>query len=291
MGNYIKLVRSLAELNAFKSSNDYVIPSIILVDDNDNINYNQYIPPHDYSRDYLTFEALESGTFAFTNSINYSIDDGETWTSLSANTNTPTINVGDKIMFKATLYPVSSNGIGTFSSTGEFNIMGNIMSLLYGDNFFGQVSLYEKNYAFYNLFNNCTKLINAENLSLPATTLEESCYSNMFSGCTSLTTAPELPATTLEESCYSNMFLGCSSLIAAPELPATKLVKQCYCYMFLGCKNLNNITCLATNMESGYTDYWVSGVAVTGTFTKAASMNDWSHGDSGIPNGWTVENA
>ena len=34
----------------------------------------------------------------------------------------------------------------------------------------------------------------------------------MFSGCTSLTKAPELPATTLETACYQNMFLDCSKL-------------------------------------------------------------------------------
>ena len=34
----------------------------------------------------------------------------------------------------------------------------------------------------------------------------------MFSGCTSLTTAPELPATTLTYYCYQQMFNGCTSL-------------------------------------------------------------------------------
>ena len=34
----------------------------------------------------------------------------------------------------------------------------------------------------------------------------------MFNGCTSLTTAPELPATTLANGCYSNMFRNCSNL-------------------------------------------------------------------------------
>lgn len=28
----------------------------------------------------------------------------------------------------------------------------------------------------------------------------------------------------------------------------------------------------------------------TGTFVKAASMNDWTTGENGIPEGWTVEN-
>lgn len=34
----------------------------------------------------------------------------------------------------------------------------------------------------------------------------------MFYNCTSLTTAPELPATTLADSCYGDMFNGCTSL-------------------------------------------------------------------------------
>ena len=34
----------------------------------------------------------------------------------------------------------------------------------------------------------------------------------MFYGCTSLTTAPSLPATTLANNCYMNMFYGCRSL-------------------------------------------------------------------------------
>ena len=34
----------------------------------------------------------------------------------------------------------------------------------------------------------------------------------MFQGCTSLVNAPELPATTLSNYCYQNMFYGCTSL-------------------------------------------------------------------------------
>ncbi len=59
--------------------------------------------------------------------------------------------------------------------------------------------------------------------------------------------------------------------------------------MFLGCTNLNSVTCLATNISaSSCTTDWLSGVAATGTFTKAASMTSWSSGASGIPSGWTV---
>jgi hypothetical protein len=34
----------------------------------------------------------------------------------------------------------------------------------------------------------------------------------MFKGCTSLTTAPELPAETLKDGCYEQMFADCENL-------------------------------------------------------------------------------
>jgi hypothetical protein len=126
------------------------------------------------------------------------------------------------------------------------------MSLYYGNNFSGQNNLPEKDYVFYNLFNCNTKLVNAENLILPATTLTYYCYGSMFNGCTSLTKAPELPATTLNYACYNGMFSNCISLKTAPELPATTLSKNCYSSMFRGCTSLKTApelpaTTLATN--------------------------------------------
>ncbi len=194
---------------------------------------------HNYSKDYLTFEALEDTTFNFTrNSLEYSVDYGNTWVNLPANTNTPTVASGDKIMFKKTNPTIKFDGIGTFSSTGSFNASGNIMSLLYGDDFDDQISLSEKNGCFAQLFANCAKIINTSNLILPATTLSNDCYNHMFYNCTSLTTAPELPATTLSASCYYSMFDGCTSLTTAPKLPATTLALNCYHSMFCNCTSL-----------------------------------------------------
>ena len=274
--------------------------------------------PHDYSQDYLTFRALESGTFKFSgNSVDYSVDNGTTWTSLASNTSSPTVSAGNKIMWKATGLTPTSSGIGKFSSTGSFEVEGNVMSLYFGDNFSGQTDLTGKNYAFYGLFSHCTGMTSAVNLVLPATTLTTYCYSYMFSsctslttaptllattlakycysymfkGCTSLTTAPELPATTLSDFCYQGMFNGCTSLTTAPTLLATTLVNGCYINMFDGCSNLTGITCLATNISAQNCTYrWVNGVAASGTFTKAASMSSWTTGTSGIPSGWTVVN-
>ena len=86
------------------------------------------------------------------------------------------------------------------------------------------------------MFSGCTSLTTAP--ALPATTLDNNSYSSMFSGCTSLTTAPELPATTLAGNCYQRMFYGCTSLTKAPELPATMLAEYCYEAMFNRCTSL-----------------------------------------------------
>ena len=146
------------------------------------------------------------------------------------------------------------------------------------------------NYCYSSMFNGCTKLTTAP--ALPATTLANYCYSSMFYGCTSLTTAPALPATTLADGCYNSMFRGCTSLTTAPELPATTLADNCYSSMFMGCTNLNYIKCLATDISAtGCTGSWVSGVASTGTFVKASSIASWPTGTSGIPSGWTVQDA
>ena len=86
------------------------------------------------------------------------------------------------------------------------------------------------------MFSGCTSLTTAP--ALPATMLANYCYAHMFRGCTSLTTAPSLPATTLASGCYNSMFNGCTSLTTAPSLPATTLADNCYSGMFRGCTSL-----------------------------------------------------
>ena len=146
------------------------------------------------------------------------------------------------------------------------------------------------NYCYATMFRGCTSLVNAP--TLPATALANSCYQDMFHGCTSLVNAPTLPATALANSCYQDMFSGCTSLVNAPTLPATTLALFCYNGMFRGCTSLNYIKCLATDIpENRCTQEWVRGVASTGTFVKNASMASWTTGTSGIPTGWTVQDA
>ncbi len=138
------------------------------------------------------------------------------------------------------------------------------------------------------MFDNCPHLTTPP--ALPATTLAESCYAGMFLQCSSLEYAPELPATTMMKNCYYAMFTMCGKITTAPVLPAATLAEGCYMSMFSQCTNLNSVTCLATNISAKKCTYdWLTGVAATGTFTKAGEMTGWTTGGNGIPVGWTVE--
>ena len=126
---------------------------------------------------------------------------------------------------------------------------------------------------------------------LPAMTLANECYSSMFSHCYNLEKAPVLPATTLVYKCYSGMFNYCSSLIKSPILPASILAYGCYSTMFKDCSKLAHITMLATDISAEKClDRWISSNVSTGTFVKAAEMEDLPEGSNGIPTGWTVKN-
>ena len=211
--------------------------------------YPQDVRETDYSKEPLTFKILSAGTInwaasntGITKTIEYKLNGGK-WTSITSNTGetAPTINVvkGDKIQFRGNnaQYATDTSNYNSFSgSTASFKVEGNIMSLIYGDEFKNKLTI--NDYAFLGLFTRCTNLVSAENLILPATTLASMCYKNMFQNCTSLTKAPELPATTLANHCYGFMFYGCTSLTTAPALPATTLAEHCYATMFGGCTSL-----------------------------------------------------
>lgn len=173
--------------------------------------------------------------------ISISTDEGKTWTTATATTSgvtLATLNTGDTLMIKGSNNEYFDTGgswnsprSNMFTSSGNFYVEGNIMSLIYGDDFNDKTTLPTAN-SFRYMFYNCSKLTTAENLIMPATTLTESCYDRMFSNCTILTTAPVLPAQTLVTGCYS--------------------------YMFNGSRALNNIRCLAVDHSaSNCTNNWV----------------------------------
>lgn len=209
-----------------------------------------------YDLKYFTIDILNDGVFTFgpvseqTNNtgyayypedftVDYSINDDE-WVSIVVPTSGITLNVstGDKIRFRGTnthycniigtdphkqwyfVFGVGTDeakGSGYTKTTSKFNVYGNTMSLLYGDNFVEQTIL-PSNFVFCSLFNGAM-IVSAENMILPAPVLTENCYRGMFSHATYLT--------------------------ISPVLPAKNIVSGCYKYMFENAENIKQITCLA----------------------------------------------
>lgn len=146
------------------------------------------------------------------------------------------------------------------------------------------------NFTYWEMFYGCTYLTTPPK-KLPSLYVFQQTYGSMFDGCTSLTTAPVLSATTLGQNSYRNMFRNCTSLTTAPVLPATTLTSRCYYQMFYGCTSLNYIKAMFTSTPGSYTQDWVKGVSATGTFVKNTSATWNVTGTSGIPSGWTVQTA
>ena len=318
--------------------------SIANLEENTTINV-ELVEYEDYP---MTFDVITNGTIRWSSKnsnstlnipIYYRINDGE-WIEAHSDLGGTEINVvaGDQVSFKGrnTAYwsfirnsqttPVTYTFAQCyFGGTSLFNAYGNVLSMIYSDDFINYDTTFSGNLAHLfegsnivsasglcltattlpspaptpgpavigccqEMFSACTSLIDAP--ELPATTLTNRCYDSMFRGCASLTTAPSLPAAILANHCYYEMFRGCTSLTTAPDLLASQLEYLSYSGMFYGCSSLNYIKCLAVNLyDSTYgvlaTQNWVSGVAAEGTFIYSPGT-DWSVGDSGIPEGWTT---
>ena len=68
-------------------------------------------------------------------------------------------------------------------------------------------------YKLEHMFSDSTSLVDVSELNLNDIIISTGCYESMFSGCTSLKSAPKLPATTLANNCYNSMFKGCTKII------------------------------------------------------------------------------
>lgn len=240
----------------------------------------EYVQSYDHQ--YLTIEFLEAGDFkirreytASTGSVKkvkilYAINNTENWISkemTNSKQSNDTIDIydlsaGDKIYLKG-----NNNGLFSeysalkiiFDSKTKVKVYGNIMSLLWDDDFISNMSALKYTYTFTRLFSGLSQLVDASKLILPATTLTEGCYANMFSGCSLLTCGPELIAENLVKHCYQNMFRNCSSL--------------------------NYIKCMGTNIGNNSFMSWTESVSNSGVFVYNKDVT-WPKGNDGIPAGW-----
>ena len=147
-------------------------------------------------------------------------------------------------------------------------IYGNVMSLLKGKDNLESATTIEANNAFYGLFAGAEKLVNNTERLLV------------------------LPATTLTEGCYQDMFNGCKGIEKAPELPAPKLEKGCYQEMFYDCAKLNHVKCLATDIKAeNSTKDWLgkAGTEATGEKVLETLVPMTANSDDGVPTSWTAQ--
>lgn len=247
---------------------------------------------------YLRFTAKEDTTFTFTKSsyasqdleIKYSID-GKPWKTMESGVATPTVPSGSYVVFKSNFKggsgsPYGDNDNGTFSSTGNFSVSGNIMSLIYGDEFVGKTSLADYTNVFAKLFYNCTHLKSISNGLLPATTLSNQCYSNLFNNCTGITSIPKglLPSNNLAYKCYEYMFFNCTGITSIPLglLPATNLKDYCYSSMFCGSgiKSIPSRFLPSTNLAQGcYSSMFAKTkvTAIPSNLLPATTLTDYCY--------------
>ena len=275
----------------------------------------------------LTLEAIEDGTIHVTfgdgldlaNPITYT-KNGVEYSGGTTNFDI-TVSAGDIVTFHSTnaalgkLVGYSYTHL-SIKPTNRCYIYGNIMSLINDAGDFSTDKVISADLALYALFSDADKLENHpdKDILLPATTLTEYCYNELFGSCSALTKAPKLPAnelklrcyehmfwectslteasvmsaTTVDDYCCHNMFYGCTSLVKAPELLATTLTQYCYNGMFWGCSKLNYLKCLATDVSAdNCLGGWLDGVSATGTLV-VASGTTWAVAGTNYPSGWTV---
>lgn len=237
---------------------------------------------------YFTLEPLEDDVdFQFFWDYNehlsfmYRIDEGE-WISTTFGTNI-VVPAGSKMEIKGNNYRYVGSRIWAYS---PFKVSGNIFSLVSGDDFY-YASGFDSN-GFQNFLAG-SPVVDASELYLGDrySGVPDWGYSQFFSNCTGLTSAPELPMMNISQYGYYQMFYGCSSLEKAPVLPAEYASEQAYQEMFWGCSNLHYINCNLRGDTSNITYNWVGGNVIPsdGIFIGSPDAN-WKTGNNGVPNGW-----
>jgi hypothetical protein len=215
-------------------------------------------------------KAKEDGTkvyFQYTDgSVLYSKDYGDTWLTPPTKTNGGIgLDANEEVYFKGTRTDCNLQGDKQlFTTNGKVcYIAGEITSLLadpttlpanafrsafsYGDVTDTNAENLEKNIPAASGTVNWVDIDPNDPLILPASTAAF-CYTEMFMGCTSLHSAPDLPATVLADKCYFRMFYNCTGLSSIPSFASEVTMsgtsnRRRYCFqMFQNCTGIKALT-------------------------------------------------
>lgn len=214
------------------------------------------VPPEPvYSAMPLTFEIISGGTITWLKN-----DSG-----VPSRTISYSINGGEWI-------PITSNSAGVSFSVATGDIVQFIgdNSGGYGDSLgYGNTLKVD---GYFKLYGNAFSLISSTGFTEVGGGLLTQRIPQLFKGNTGLTEVVELS-------------IGSNNISNIPSYGLKEL--------FSGCANLNYIKIMMVynTMVQSQVKNITAGVSSTGTFVKPADMTRWPSGASGIPTGWTVEDA
>jgi len=233
-------------------------------------------------------------------SAEYSLNSGATWNTFESTTSIA-LSQGQSVYVRGTLTNPSTSSTVHMTITGNVSAHGNANRLIdYGNE---SDTTLPGNDAFYYFFGGCDGLVDASDLTLPATTLTARCYKNMFSGCENLMYGPAtLPATHLTDECYSLMFASDDSLLESPVIVdnSTHSGERHAYGMFRGCYSIGKVTCLwhhpyqTSGTEDPWTTDWLGADAGTQATNPTLYQNpnitkEWTaNSANGYPSGWTL---
>lgn len=249
----------------------------------------------------LTFTVTSPGTIYYQSGngaypIEYQVNEG-VWTTWNASAPTSTtgspltLNAGDVVKFRGLREQYASDyHMITFKDDGviRYDVSGNIMSMIDSVNYATRTD-FTKVQVFRSFFENCYGIVHADELLMPATTLTNKCYQNMFKGCKNMISVPEeLAAEELPACAYYAMFYGCSSLLKGPEIRATSFTGGSPCYeMFRGCTAMVECTSELPATEAVDKCYWgmfygcsslLNGPAIRLQNTAPGTGTNWDRG-------------
>lgn len=129
------------------------------------------------------------------------------------------------------------------------------------------------------MFQGCTSLTMAPDFEEDFETAYSKCCMNMYTGCTNLRVAPAIPATIMEQECFSGMFKDCTSLTRPAEMKqSTVLANKCFENMYYGCTGIewshdsNETFELSTTATVANPATYASGMFFGNTRLKDATM-------------------
>ena len=184
------------------------------------------------------------------------------------------VQSGDTIHFKAVRSTYCPSDLSPYRmfrrSTATYDVEGNIMSLIYGEDFdnnteFAEGSRNNLIRAFYN-----EPVRDASKLILPASYVNEQAYKTMFRGCSNLIQGPVILANDFGPMSCEYMFAECTALTGTPEINATGSISDwAFNDAFSGCTALVRFNGDLSGTQDGHAD---SGSMFSGMFRGCTAL-------------------